>query len=650
MTSCIRDDAPIAHSLAFSHRPPLFAVLALAPGDQDAMAAKLYVLIETSRTKVALELLAQTGASGGFPFEYAYCLYKEGRVEDALRQLENIPMHREMDKKRLEAQLYYRLERYEDCIRVYTELFRAPFHEDSIEAKANLVAAYVATGKSCEISAALADVGIDPEESLEVSFNVACGLIANGRLQDAREQLIKTQRIGEETLFDEGLEDDEVAEELAGVDAQMAYVDAVGRDGDLAAAVAGNDRVIGLEGPDDMANVVAAANGVLLQVAQDPRDRKPAQERLKRLEPFLERSGGLLKIKSPLEDRLGKRACIGVLSAYACGSLVANKADHAREAVRSLETMYPGDAVGSLLVAAISAKEGKTKDALACLDKVSLSQEGVGLAAVSLRAQLKAQAKSYIEAADALGDARLSPDVAALPSVVATRSALYELGGDLTKAEQAVLSALSAGGATNAWAHKKLAKIKLASGDLAAATEYLLQLTRVDATAWEDSEVLKLLPRCIACSDPSKHADVGGHDPFSGAAEVDVDALEAQAGSMLAAKENWRDVGERGEGGDADAAGRQEQGEVKSKKRRKKRKIMYPKGFDPEHPERTPQPDPERWLPKWQRSGNKKLRKKMAKNATGSQGAGKIDTSLDYSNKPVAPAKQGKKKKKGGRR
>jgi signal recognition particle subunit SRP72 len=68
------------------------------------------------------------------------------------------------------------------------------------------------------------------------------------------------------------------------------------------------------------------------------------------------------------------------------------------------------------------------------------------------------------------------------------------------------------------------------------------------------------------------------------------------------------------------------------KKRKRKRKTRYPKGFDPANP--GPPPDPERWLPKWQRSDAKKLRKKLkGKDAgKGSQGAGKADESLDRSN------------------
>merc|ERR1719382_1432029 len=43
-------------------------------------------------------------------------------------------------------------------------------------------------------------------------------------------------------------------------------------------------------------------------------------------------------------------------------------------------------------------------------------------------------------------------------------------------------------------------------------------------------------------------------------------------------------------------------------RRRKKKKPRYPKGFDPENP--GPPPDPERWLPKRERTEFKKKMKK----------------------------------------
>jgi hypothetical protein len=48
-----------------------------------------------------------------------------------------------------------------------------------------------------------------------------------------------------------------------------------------------------------------------------------------------------------------------------------------------------------------------------------------------------------------------------------------------------------------------------------------------------------------------------------------------------------------------------------AKKAKKKRKPRLPKGYDPSKPNGgLPPPDPERWLPKWQRSDAKKKQRR----------------------------------------
>ena len=49
----------------------------------------------------------------------------------------------------------------------------------------------------------------------------------------------------------------------------------------------------------------------------------------------------------------------------------------------------------------------------------------------------------------------------------------------------------------------------------------------------------------------------------------------------------------------------EDEAEQRQKKKRKRR-VRLPKGFDPANP--GPMPNPERWLPKWQRSDFKKKR------------------------------------------
>ena len=52
--------------------------------------------------------------------------------------------------------------------------------------------------------------------------------------------------------------------------------------------------------------------------------------------------------------------------------------------------------------------------------------------------------------------------------------------------------------------------------------------------------------------------------------------------------------------------------------KKRNRKVKYPKGFDPANP--GPEPDVERWLPKWQRSKYKRIAKKRGMYLKGAQG------------------------------
>mmetsp|Transcript_46048 Transcript_46048/g.33810 ORF Transcript_46048/g.33810 Transcript_46048/m.33810 type:complete len:114 (-) Transcript_46048:42-383(-) len=85
--------------------------------------------------------------------------------------------------------------------------------------------------------------------------------------------------------------------------------------------------------------------------------------------------------------------------------------------------------------------------------------------------------------------------------------------------------------------------------------------------------------------------------------------------------------------------------------KKKKKRIRYPKGFDPKNP--GPEPDPERWLSKWQRSKYKKYAKKRGIILKGAQGDTQMDTDVtgginqSTAHQEAATSKQKYKRKKG---
>jgi len=78
-----------------------------------------------------------------------------------------------------------------------------------------------------------------------------------------------------------------------------------------------------------------------------------------------------------------------------------------------------------------------------------------------------------------------------------------------------------------------------------------------------------------------------------------------------------RESAQAGEDGDEGAEGGAQK--PAKEKKKKKKKSRFPKDYDPEHPEKNPV-DPERWLPKRERSGFKKRKAKRGANKNQARG------------------------------
>ncbi|KAG7672384.1 putative Signal recognition particle subunit SRP72 [Nannochloris sp. 'desiccata'] len=617
-------------------------ILKLSPSDGDAVAVKVALLIDLGNAAEALQLIdASPALASGLAFERAYCTYRLGRLQEALTALSSVGDDRA--RLQLEAQVQYRLGNYKECIEVYDRLFKEHANiEASAEVQTNIIAAYAVGGRAPEISKAMTDMKMTPKDGFEAGFNIACGLIDEEKLTQAEEALYLAKRVGEEQLYEEELEEEDVESELAPLAAQLAYLAA--RQGKLTEAADVLRELV--DSDDQTVGAVSALNLAAVLLRQRPGDRKAAVESLKAIEPFVERSGGFLRVKTGLEGRLGATHCEALISGYASLAVGAGKQDVAREALRSLEKLYKGSTSGALLQAALLSRDGKVKEASAVLDEVAgaLTGSPAALAAQLTRVQLAAIAGDGAGAAALL--AALPTVEHSRPAVVATRAALLEQAGDLDGAVTLIKSVLATdspsrgnSAVASRWALHRLAALDIQRGNLEAAAADLHQLAATDNAALEDPELLSMLPRLVACCAPEMAGDLANKLPTAPqVSAAEVDALEA-SGTVGTARLNAGTAsgasikaavlsGAAGKRKAADADG---SGEKRKKKR--KRKIRYPKGFDPENPSGHPLPDPERWMPKWQRAEAKKARKKRKDKdvGKGSQGAGKVDSTLDKS-------------------
>ncbi|KAG7999346.1 Signal recognition particle subunit SRP72 [Nibea albiflora] len=227
--------------------------------DVTALHCKLVCLIQNGSFKEALNVMNTHSKVLGSEvvFEKAYCEYRLNRVESALKTIESAP--EQTDKlKELYGQVLYRLERYNDCKSVYTDLIRNSQDEYEEERKTNL-AAVVASMSQWE-EAPLEDLGL-PESTYELCYNAACSLIGQGQFTEALNKLRQAEELCRVSLADDSdVTEEDIDSELAVIHSQMAYV--MQLQGRTDEALQLYNQVIKLK-PSDVGLLAVTANNII---------------------------------------------------------------------------------------------------------------------------------------------------------------------------------------------------------------------------------------------------------------------------------------------------------------------------------------------------------------------------------------------------
>uniref|UniRef100_A0A673VWY8 Signal recognition particle subunit SRP72 n=1 Tax=Salmo trutta TaxID=8032 RepID=A0A673VWY8_SALTR len=162
--------------------------------DVTALHCKIVCLLQNGSFKEALNVMntySKILGSDLIVFEKAYCEYRLNRVESALKTIEGVS--EQTDKlKELYGQVLYRMERYDECKAVYTDLIRNSQDEYEEERKTNL-SAVVAAMSTWEKSSP-DDLGLS-ETTYELSYNAACTLIGQGQLTEAMNKLQEAEEL-----------------------------------------------------------------------------------------------------------------------------------------------------------------------------------------------------------------------------------------------------------------------------------------------------------------------------------------------------------------------------------------------------------------------------------------------------------------------
>ncbi|KAK7246934.1 hypothetical protein RIF29_41805 [Crotalaria pallida] len=584
-------------------------ILAIAPSDEDAIRCKLVALIRDDRIDDALSAIRSSKTPlDDFPFLKAYCLYRQNKLDEALEALEG--QERSDDTMLLESQILYRLGKMDDSLDIYQKLQKSKI--DSLEI--NTVASLVMAGRSSEVQGVLDSLRIKATSSFELAYNTACSLIEREKYTDAEQLLLSGRRVGQEVLMEDNFPDDEIEIELSPIAVQLAYVQQLlGRKQD---AMEAYTDIIKRDMADESSIAVAVNNLISLKGSKDASDSLRKLDRLKEKEAQnFELARGLdLKLLAKQKEALYSNRILLLLHA--------NKLDQARELVSRLPNMFPDSAVPVLLQAALLVRENKAGRAEEILAQFAGKFPDRSKVAYLARAQVAAAAGHPHIAADSLAKIL---DIQHMPATVATLVSLKERAGDIDGAAAVLDSAIKWW--SNAMTEdnklniiiQEAASFKLRHGKEEDAARLYEDLVKSQGSI----EALVGLVTTVARVDVNK-AELYEKKlkALPGLKGIDVDSLERTSGvKQVDAPRGVTETNEEGKN------------KTKAKKKRK-RKPRYPKGFDPEKP--GPPPDPERWLPKRERSTYRPKRKdKRAAQVRGSQGAvvrDKHDASASSSN------------------
>jgi signal recognition particle subunit SRP72 len=324
-------------------------------------------------------------------------------------------------------------------------------------------------------------------------------------------------------------------------------------------------------------------------------------------------------ISSEVEHKLSSRQKKLIAYNNALLALFTNQTDIQQLCTR-LAANYPDLEFKSTLIRISGlSKDKKVKDALEVAGKYKSSDKREVLAAKFTCVQLhllNGDKQAAIEVLNSLGDSKY------LPGVVSALVTLYLGISNKQAASEILKSAVDwykknkgsgATDLTDMW--RQAADFHLRGGEAETAAKSLEELLKNNPS---DMKILAQLVIAYAQFNPAKAQEASKKLPAleTLTTTAEIDNLEATNWMMIAKAVKKKPSANKGDQSPG-TPGSELSGQKQKKKRQRKRKGKLPKYCDP-----NTQPDPERWLPKYERTGYKKKRDRRQKTEVikGSQG------------------------------
>eukprot|EP00055_Hartaetosiga_balthica_P012885 m.64042 g.64042 ORF g.64042 m.64042 type:complete len:650 (+) comp8098_c0_seq1:376-2325(+) len=565
-------------------------VLALLPDDADAVKCKVVALISSGKGKKAVECIKQSAHRDGLQYEHAYALFKAQRYKESYNIAatlgDSFPV------RELLAQLHYRLEHFDKSITIYKDLIK---QEKTMERQTNVTACYAAAvtqENSFNVPKAVLKRKV---EGFENSYNKACIAIAQSKFGDAVD-LIKEAADEFITMLKEDepdIADEEIEQELAILRVQEGV--ARHRMGDETKAQTLYNTAI-KSAPENV-GIVAVASNNLIAINGD-KDVFNSKHRIK-----------ALNIKG-IEQNLSMKQLQSAAFNKCLLQLFSNDIAKCRETCAHLRTKYPESKTPDLIEAFSYLKERKVKNKAERLQAISNENSNNEVYALVL-------AQEYSTKGDfsrTLTSLLRSGTLAYEPSYVGYIIALCNRLGCPDKASSHIEQAIRFYKSSQQFAGSgEILRLLLQlQGDYKLQQEMYTDAVSifkelVDGDP-EDQEANAALIVAMAHVDIDAAEQLSASIPPLELEGDDVDVDELELAKKIRTQKAGIDIDRLTS--TATKSSTVEKKKAKRKRPGKKPKVMKPGG-----------PDPNRWLPKWQREANKKGSNKGDKNKRGKKGA-----------------------------
>ncbi|XP_063620945.1 signal recognition particle subunit SRP72 [Cydia splendana] len=559
-------------------------ILQIAPNEQKAFHCKVICFIQLHNFKEALAVLTNpknAALAADLHFEKAYAQYRLNCPNDALQTVDNAP-ELTLALKELRAQILYRLEQYQDCYNMYRDIVKNTTDDYEDERKTNM-AAVVANLGALNPSA---DLPQFDENTYELAYNVGSTLAMRGKYNEALPVLKRSEQACSESVLEDGGTEEEAKEEAGIIRVQQAYcLQQMGREKE-AATIYQN---VLKDKPSDQALVAIASNNLV--VINRDTNVFDSRKRMK------------AATAEGLEHKLNSRQRTSITYNQAILAIYSNQPDFCKQCCVKLTKSLKQEQRAALVEASSLVKDGKKNQAVQLLLKeggtLTLAAAQVLLASGDRKAAVKLLEESEYKYR---------------PGVVGVLATLLCADNELEKASQLFkdvyehyknderFASLRALWQAAAGVHARLGR----AGAAAAAHEAVARAAPGDARS------LARLVKALAAADPARAKQLAERLPPPAHVEgkIDIEALESSKWMMGAkvVKKTVQSKQEQSPGTPGSELG-------SKRKQKRKRKTKLPPNADLSRP-----PDPERWLPKYERTAYRKRRGVRRDVIKGSQG------------------------------